>query len=150
VRAVRAVAAFTGNVDFAQDAVDEALARLLTNFRRGRDVSSIPAWVTTVALNYAKSRWRKRRFDLFDTYEHAPRSTEDERDDAMAVRAALQQLPLRQRQAAVLFYLNDISIDEIAIALLMQPGTVKSHLSRARTALAATLGPQLLETRGEP
>jgi len=55
---------------------------------------------------------------------------------------ALAGLPLRERQAAVLYYVNDRSVAEVAAALGVSDGSVKTLLSRARAHLAAALGDQ--------
>jgi RNA polymerase sigma-70 factor (ECF subfamily) len=55
------------------------------------------------------------------------------------VTRALRTLPLPQRQAVVLHYLSGLSVDEVAKALQVAPGTVKSRLSRARDALVPLL-----------
>jgi RNA polymerase sigma-70 factor, ECF subfamily len=148
VKVVQVVSAATGSRDRAQDAVDEALVRLLLHLRRGREVESVTAWVTTVALNYSMSRWRKLRFESASSRDHPDLGAENETDVPVLVRGALAQLPFRQRESAVLFYLCDMSVDEIAKALSLRPGTVKSHLSRARAALAVSLRPVFNETRG--
>jgi len=60
--------------------------------------------------------------------------------DADAVRAAVLQLPARQRAVVVLHYLDDLPVSEVAAVLGCSEGTVKTHLHRARRALAGTLG----------
>jgi RNA polymerase sigma-70 factor (ECF subfamily) len=52
----------------------------------------------------------------------------------------VRRLPRRQAQAVALFYALDLPISDIATTLGCAEGTVKVHLSRARTALAARLG----------
>ena len=54
--------------------------------------------------------------------------------------AAVRRLPQRQAQAAALRFVYEMPIVDIAIALGTSEGTVKQHLSRARRALATTLG----------
>jgi RNA polymerase sigma-70 factor (ECF subfamily) len=60
-------------------------------------------------------------------------------EDHVALVAGLKHLPETQREALVLFYLADLSIETIAKQLGVPPGTVKARLSRGRTALAAQL-----------
>ena len=57
------------------------------------------------------------------------------------VLAALEALPRRMRQICVLHYLQDQSVSEIARALDIGTGTVKTQLHRGRAALAKSLGP---------
>jgi RNA polymerase sigma-70 factor (ECF subfamily) len=50
-------------------------------------------------------------------------------------------LPARQREAVILHYWDDRSIEGCAAAMGVSPGSVKQHLTRARQRLAAELGP---------
>ena len=134
-----------GSLAGAEDAVQEALARAWEHEARGYDIRSLPAWVTTVALNLARSQLRRRGTERRAQARLAPlqRSVPDmpaAEGDAVAVRAALAALPRRQREVTVLHYYLDHSVAEIATALGISPGTVKSTLFRARAALAAALG----------
>ena len=52
----------------------------------------------------------------------------------------MRALPRRQAQAAALRFVYELPIADIAVTLDCTEGTVKQHLSRARRALAATLG----------
>ena len=65
-------------------------------------------------------------------------------EDHVAVIAALRGLPNQQRETVALFYLGDLSVQEIADTLGVADGTVKSRLNRGRTALA-----ELLQTNQE-
>jgi RNA polymerase sigma-70 factor (ECF subfamily) len=60
--------------------------------------------------------------------------------ETLALVQALASLPVRQRQAIVLHYLADLPVAEIAQALAVPSGTVKSLLARGRRGLAARLG----------
>ena len=69
-------------------------------------------------------------------------------EDHVAVVAALRSLPFQQRETLALFYLGDLSVQEIAATLGVADGTVKSRLTRRRTALAALLETTLEAERG--
>jgi RNA polymerase sigma-70 factor (ECF subfamily) len=60
--------------------------------------------------------------------------------ETLALLQALRTLPVRQRQAIVLHYLEDLPLQEIAQVLAVPTGTVKSLLARGRRSLAARLG----------
>ena len=60
-------------------------------------------------------------------------------EDAAAIHAGLTQLSLPHREALTLFFLQDLSIEEIASALGVPPGTVKSRLHHAKKALGTIL-----------
>jgi RNA polymerase sigma factor (sigma-70 family) len=64
-------------------------------------------------------------------------------EDRIDVVAALAALPRRQREVTVLRYYLGLDVAEIAHALELNPGTVKTSLFRAREKLAATLGGRL-------
>ena len=109
-----------------------------------RGIDQLPAWITTVALNLARSqmrRWRAERRardrlgPLHDDLSNAPAAS----GDAHAVREALLALPRRQREVTVLRYYLGLDVREIAAQLGIAEGTVKAMLFRARQSLAALL-----------
>jgi RNA polymerase sigma-70 factor (ECF subfamily) len=59
----------------------------------------------------------------------------------MTVVAVLKTLPPAQRRAVAMYYLLDMSIEQIARETGIAVGTVKAHLSRGRSALGVTLSP---------
>ncbi|MGW1998104.1 SigE family RNA polymerase sigma factor [Embleya sp. NPDC001921] len=132
-----------GDLQEAQDVVQEAFVRAWTR-RAGLNVDGTPeAWVRTVAWRLAVSRWRKRRRATEAWRRH------DGRAPAAAVPgpetvdlvAALRRLSDRQRWTAVLYYVCDLSVDQVAAETGISAGAVKTHLSRAR----AALGPYLMD-----
>jgi RNA polymerase sigma-70 factor (ECF subfamily) len=144
-KVVATVALVCGSVATAEDSVQEALARAWERLDRGEHIERLPAWVTTVALNLARSqmrRWRSERRarerigPLHDDMSDAPAAS----SDAHAVREALRALPRRQREVTVLRYYLGLDVREIADHLGIADGTVKAMLFRARRTLATTLG----------
>lgn len=134
----------------AEDVVQDAFAALTT--RRGglRDRSAALAYLRTSVVNGARSALRRRRTARAYTPPHEP---DHDAPDAVAVLAeehrevlaALGALAPRQREVIVLRYWSDLSETEIAAALGISRGTVKSTASRAMTALETALTAQ--ETR---
>ena len=103
-RVVAAVAAVCRDRAQAEDAVQEALARAWDRDRRGLSIDSLPAWVTTVAMNItrsaARSAVRRRRSE-----ERAVRPPDDAPlGDSIDVLRAVDALPRRQREAVVVRY----------------------------------------------
>ena len=144
-KVVSTVALVCGSVATAEDSVQEALARAWERLDRGDGIDRLPAWVTTVALNLARSqmrRWRSERRardrlgPLRDDLSDAPAAS----GEAHAVREALRALPRRQREVTVLRYYLGLDVREIAEQLGIAEGTVKAMLFRARQSLAVTLG----------
>jgi RNA polymerase sigma factor (sigma-70 family) len=111
---------------------------------RGEEIRSLPAWVTTVSLNLARSqmrRWRceRRARDRLVPLEHAEPDAPAASGDAFAVREALRSLPRRQREVTALRYYLGLDVAAIAARLGISTGTVKSLLFRARQSLADAL-----------
>jgi RNA polymerase sigma-70 factor, ECF subfamily len=144
VRLVRAVALFSGTMDGAEDAVQEALARALEQSRKGRHIDCLGAWVVTTAFNHVRSRFRRaaRGREPGDGADRAfPSEPEAEalRSELLDLRAAVRSLPLRQREAVVLHYYLDRSISSVGDALGIGESAVKNALHKARGTLLAAL-----------
>ncbi len=140
-RLVAAVALVSGSRPAAEDAVQEALLRAWERSERGEAIESLPAWVTTVSLNLARSGLRRvlaerRARARLDRADPADLGDEDRID----LERALAALPRRQREAVVLRYYLGMDTREVAEALRIHEGTVKSTLFRARAAIARALG----------
>jgi RNA polymerase sigma-70 factor (ECF subfamily) len=140
-RLVNMVALVSGDPPGAEDAVQEALVRAWTRSERGERIDSLANWVAAVALNLARSRWRRliaeRRAKqrLFEAQAISDLSPADRVD----VWRALAALPRRQREVAVLRYFLQMSTNEVAATLHVSDGTVKNSLAKARRTLAASL-----------
>ena len=140
-RLVAAVALTSGSRPAAEDAVQEALLRAWERSEKGDEINSLEAWVTTVALNLARSGLRRIRTErrararLGDSAIGEPPTA-----DRIDVDRALASLPRRQREVAVLRYYLQLNTREVASTLELDEGTVKSTLFRARAALAQALG----------
>ncbi|MER0446207.1 SigE family RNA polymerase sigma factor [Streptomyces sp. Edi4] len=134
----------TGDLQEAQDVVQEAFVRAWSR-RAGLDKDATPdAWVRTTAWHLAISRWRRARraTEAWRRHNRAHTVPAPEPDPGtVALVHALRALSERQRRAAVLHYVCDLSVERIARETGVSAGTVKTHLSRARAALA----PRLLE-----
>ncbi len=139
-RVLHQMYAMTGNLADAQDCVQEAYARAWQRWKQVREANDPVAWVRTVAWRIAASNWRKagrgvRALTRLGAPDHAPPPSPDH----VALVRALRQIPEKQRRAVVLHHLVGMSVDQIAAEMQVRPGTVKSWLSRGRTALAELL-----------
>jgi RNA polymerase sigma factor (sigma-70 family) len=144
VRLVRAVALFSGTMDGAEDAVQEALARALDQSRKRRHIECLDAWVVTTAFNHVRSRFRRaaRRREGGDRADLAYPSRPDPEtlgSQLLDLRAAVRSLPPRQRQTVVMHYYLDQPISSIADALGIGESAVKNALHKARGTLLAAL-----------
>ncbi len=149
-RVMRYGYAMVGDAGDAQDVVQEAYARA---WRSWRTVASHPVpegWVRLTVARLATDRWR--RLTLWRTFAArtgAPPDAGPPSEDTVLLLAALRKLPPKHRQAVALHYLYDLPIDQIATEMGVPAGTVKSWLSRGRTALAALLGERTQPTAEE-
>jgi RNA polymerase sigma-70 factor, ECF subfamily len=105
--------------------------------------AAVATWLYSIARNTCLSAVRaagyRRTSSLDDVTEPgAPTSTLLE----VSVDQCLARLPETQRQVITLFYLQDRNVSEVAAMLDLPEGTVKSHLHRARRALAAMMSPE--------
>jgi RNA polymerase sigma-70 factor (ECF subfamily) len=144
VRLVRAVALFSGTMEGAEDAVQEALARALEQSRKGRRIDSLEAWVVTAAFNHVRSRFRRaaRGRGRGDGTGRAFLSEPDAEalgSQLLDLRAAVRSLPTRQRDAVVMHYYLDQSISSIGDALGIGESAVKNALHKARGTLLVAL-----------
>ncbi|ONI70950.1 hypothetical protein ALI144C_51225 [Actinosynnema sp. ALI-1.44] len=143
-RIVVATYGLVGDIGEAEELAQEAFALAYSRRRRVRAADSPEAWLYTVAINLARRRWRRRNtLDRLLRREPPPPTVES--PDGWAVEhlelhAAIRKLTYEHRAVVVLHYLADMPVDEVAVALGIPVGTVKSRLARARAALAARLG----------
>ena len=116
----------------AQDAVQDAYLRYLEKRPQFRDGEHAKAWLLRVTANGCKSRLRaKKRHPTVELLDVYPAAEPDRRE----LVEAIFTLSANQRAAVHLHYYEGYSTGEIAQILGQRPGTVRSHLSRAREAL---------------
>lgn len=123
--------------DEASEIAHEAFVRLIPRWARVRAYDNPDAWLRTVALRlWNKRRARLRREVPMDGATRDATPPHTERD--LAVREAVRELPAGQREVVTLFYLCDLTIEGLSRELSVPVGTVKSRLSRGRSALASS------------
>jgi len=126
--------AFCRDRDAAAEATQEAFARAFARWRRLSRKEWAGAWVTTTALNVLRRSFRTRNSSH---PEHEMMGSDPA--NRVDLLRALQSLPLRQRQAATLYYVADLPVSAVADAMQLSEGAVKAHLSRARVHLRRSL-----------
>ena len=121
----------TGDRHTAEDLVQVAFAKLYLSWERVRDREALDGYVRRILVNEHNSLWRRawkrREHATDDLPESGLHDTYDEGSDLWA---AIQSLPRRTRAVIVLRYYEDLSEAEIAEALGISRGTVKSQASR--------------------
>jgi RNA polymerase sigma-70 factor (ECF subfamily) len=139
-RLVSVVAVAAGNRGDAEDVVQEAFVRLLRHWPSVSRYDDPEAWVRQVAFRLLSNRLRKTRNGVRAVLRLARSQNADEPSaDGVDIAKAMRALPMPQRQVVVLHHLVGLEVAEVAAALGLPVGTVKSRLSRARAALASLL-----------
>ncbi len=134
-----------GEREGARDVVQEAWIEILRGLGRLRDDSLFLPWalriVTRRVAREIRRRQRGRSLAEAVRAEVEPSVTEAGPGalDAAKLRAAIAALPPAQAATVALFYLEDLSVTEVATALDVPVGTVKTRLMHARAKLRALL-----------
>lgn len=148
IPALRAFAySLTYDLDRSDDLVQDTLVRAWTksdSFRRG---TNLTAWLFTILRNLFYSEQRKRKREVEDADGiMAGRLTslpeQEIRVELAEFSAALDLLPLSQREALILVGAQNFTYEEAAEICGVAVGTVKSRVSRARGRLIESLGMQ--------
>lgn len=134
----------SGQLDKADDLVQDTLLRALANLHRFERGTNLNAWLFTILRNLFHSEYRKRRREIEDpdgSYAGRLKIQPEQGAhlDFEDFRAALAQLPSDQREALLLVGASGFSYEEAAHICGCAVGTIKSRVNRARLRLAARL-----------
>ena len=146
----------TSDGDAAKDCAQEAFIRAYRALHQYDPALPFAPWLfritTNASLNYVR-RWHAHETtvdDLPDAPEEAdagPEQTAVRHEQVAEVVAAMAELPPAYRAALTLRHMQQLSYQEVADALDIPLGTVKTHLHRARAALKARLATRSQENR---
>ena len=141
---VRLAALLVRDRPTAEEVVQDSFVAMHGGWQRLRDTEKALAYLRQSVVNRSRSVLRHRTV-VDKNLQKAPPDMPSAEHGALvllersAVVAALRDLPERQREAIVLRYYGDLSEAEIATAMGISRGAVKSHTSRGMTALRAAL-----------
>lgn len=125
--------------DVAAEVLQEVWIRVLRGLPTLRDPSRLRAWLFTIARRTSMDRLRIKYSDppaaSIDDVDVAAEEEPDLAHDIEAMQQELARMPLVEREALVLFYLQELTLEQIADVLGVPSGTVKSRLFRARRML---------------
>lgn len=130
-----------GGADDAADAVQESFVRAYRSLRRCQDRANFKGWLFRIVSNQCKTQLRRRRRSEPLARGADVAAADDPARDAQQadlrerVHAALQRLPVAQREALVLKYLHGLSIEEMAVQLSTTISALKMRLKRGRERL---------------
>jgi len=133
-----------GDREAAADAVQDGWAEIVGGIARLRDDAAFAAWAYRIVSRRCARQIRRtqagRRLSAAMTGPAPVTEADTGRAlDSGAARRALDALPPGQKAAVALFYLEDLSIAEVAVALDVPAGTVKTRLMHARHTMRAAL-----------
>jgi RNA polymerase sigma-70 factor (ECF subfamily) len=144
-----------GHMEDAHDVTQEAFINAFESLPRFQGDAQFFTWLYRIAVNAAISRQRKRRETVslqqggrpdkplpepFDeSFDHQPGDALERRESDQRIHAALQQVAPDFRTVLVLRDLEGMKYEEIAVALDLPIGTVRSRLHRARLELRSIL-----------
>ncbi len=141
---VRSVTFVCGNAERAADATQQAFIRAFDRWTKVHRYDNPGAWVRRIAINLTRDERRSEERRL--ARERVTASAAVLPDPTLVVGwqsspvlASLMALPERQRAIASLFYIDDLSVAEIATTLDIAEGTVRFHLSQARDRMRSVL-----------
>ncbi len=141
---VRLAVMLVHDLQTGEEVVQDAFEAMHLAWRRLRDTEKALSYLRQAIVNRSRSVLRHRKV----VEMHAPKPAPDEQSaehaamtliERSAVTSALRALPVRQREAVVLRYYGDFSEADIAKAMGISRGAVKSHTARAMAALKTIL-----------
>ena len=146
----RTALAITGDADVAADLLQDVFLRLFRFAGHIDPTRPLEPWLYRMTANLSYTWIKRSRRWLHPLEDLVERisvggwgSLHDEverKDEWQVVQKAVSSLPLQQRMVVVLYYLNDLSLQEISDILEVPIGTVKSRLHYGRLALKRRLG----------
>ncbi len=141
---VRLAALLVRDIGTAEEVVQDSFVAMHGGWRRLRDSEKALSYLRQSVVNRSRSVLRHRVVVDRNSPKPAPDMPSAEHGaialfERSAVIEALRTLPARQREAVVLRFYADMSEAQIAFAMQISRGAVKSHTARAMQALRAVL-----------
>jgi RNA polymerase sigma-70 factor (ECF subfamily) len=139
-----------GNTSEADDLAQQAFVEAARSYQAFRGESQLSTWLYGIALNLVRnhlSRAPERRYefvstDALDDHVSASQSPCDQVEQQQTMQAlsdSLNELPENMRDILLMVGVDDLSYEEAAAMLMVPIGTIRSRLSRARSALREKL-----------
>lgn len=133
-----------GDADGVEEAVQDAWVEILKDLPRLRDPDAFPAFAFRIVqrrcARLIRQRQSGRRVKADAQAEPPPETRDPDRAvDAGRIREAMRDLPTDQHAALWLYHIQGLNVAEIAAALDVPTGTIKTRLMHARRKIAARL-----------
>jgi RNA polymerase sigma factor (sigma-70 family) len=159
----RTLLRLTGSRDHLDDLAQEVFLRLYRALPSFRGEALVTTYLYRIAVNVAQDEWKRRRRDdkplisisdetsaWEDRLQHPGRDAEETIADdefQQQVEAALQQLSVLERSVLVLYHQEERTYEQIALALGLPIGTVRTHLHRGRKKLREAIAAGRVQER---
>lgn len=139
-----------GNTSDADDLAQQAFVEAAKSYQAFRGESQLSTWLYGIALNLVRnhlSRAPERRYEFVSSSvldDHvasslSPQETIEQKQTMQALADSLSELPDNMRDILLMVGVDDMSYEEAAALLMVPIGTIRSRLSRARSALREKL-----------
>jgi RNA polymerase sigma-70 factor (ECF subfamily) len=144
--ALRLARRFSGDSDAAEEIVQEALCRVLRHWKSFRGEASFSTWMLQIVVNTARDRRRQQResselpAELSESVAAAPNEQAAAAELSLMIRAAIDGLPERQREVALLSLGEGLGASEVAYILQTSEANVHTCLHLARKRIAQAIG----------
>lgn len=132
---LRLAVRLTGNVDEGRDVMQEAALTISRDIHKLRDPARFSAWAYTIVRRRAADHIDRAVKNRTSIAELPPHNIDSDSDTQLSLRQALSQLPETERLMLTLFYVDGLRGTEMAAALGIPLGTLKSRLFAARKKL---------------
>lgn len=146
-----------GNRDVAQELVQDAMLQAYLSLKKLHDPTRFKSWLYGIILNLCRNELRRRKViyfsleamlenwmdEAFLTTEHSPdpQQIAEQQEIYTELVRAIQTLSDKNRSATILFYHEQLSLQEVANHLNISVGAVKGRLYKARSQLREQLSP---------
>jgi RNA polymerase sigma-70 factor (ECF subfamily) len=143
----RYAARMINDPDATADVVQDVWLRVVRGMANLRDAARFRPWLFGIARRVLMDRLRIRYSQpptepLDENDLEEPPTDDDREEELVRLEAGLARLPIVEREVLALFYLRELSLNDIAAIAGIPVGTVKSRLYRARMLLRAELRPE--------
>ncbi|MFD1736486.1 sigma-70 family RNA polymerase sigma factor [Bacillus salitolerans] len=136
---------YTKNWSITDDLTQDTFVTVYLKLDEFRGESSLKTWIYRIAINKAKDYLRSfsyRKFVLADKFSENKRDPRLQPEEELLknlenrqLLAEIYKLPVKYREVIILFYLKELSIEEISDILEMNSSTIKTRLNRGREKL---------------
>lgn len=131
-----------GDAELAKDAVQETFLKAYKALPSFRGECSLQSWLMRIAINTCRDMqrsWWHRHVNRNVIPEEMNAACDAVSDDAITVSQAIAALPVKLQEVVLLYYYQNMQLDEIAQTLLISPSSVSGRLKRARNKLRIAL-----------